>query len=585
MPSTAADFRALLADRWVPLAVIATAFGALILRLYALGHRVFYYDEAWVGYWVLKFLEHGSWQYRPVLHGPFFIRVNSVVFSVFGATEFTARLVVAVIGGLLPLSAWLFRDRLRNEEIVSLAFILAINPLLLYYSRFMRNDLPLAAFMLVALGLLVRAYDTRSPRYLYGMIVALGIAFTTKESVLLWLLTWGGAALLVFDRRLLRVREEGSKPVSFVRSRTVSAMAGFRMWATHLMGASILFFLIIIFFYAPRSTEVGAPGLWKAVGGKFEMFPAVIERATLGSYQKAIGHWAGGTIQSHPYLPYLLDTLWTLAMGAMGVCLLAIVGFLHDRYAGSTRDLVEFSFYCGVAATLGYPLANSVPVPWSTVHAVVALSIPAAVGVGVVYRWGRSQLPSQGTARSDRTTIASERTRAMIRAGGATVLLVALVVSSGFTAVETSYLNPYDSPRNGGDGNEVVYYAQAPEELQTVITAIDHAAATGGNDTDVLYVGRSLVLNESSLTAPPATAAWFRRIPLPWYTETIGADVTSVAVADDIGSEPPPVVITTVANRSAVAQKLGQSYTAKRYRLDEIGDRTLVVFFRNTNDS
>ncbi|WP_232687112.1 flippase activity-associated protein Agl23 [Halobacterium zhouii] len=564
-----------LRDRRVSAALVGLALLGLVSRLVQLGERVFYYDEAWFGYWVLRFMENGAWEYRPILHGPLFARVNSLVFPVLGANDATARLFVAVVGALLPLSAWLFREHLRDGEVVALGVALAFNPVLFYYSRFMRKDLPLAAFMLVTLGLLVRASDTRRPRYLYGAAVTLGIAFATKESVLLWLVTWAGASALVFDRYLLRARDQDGDAFEFLRGRADRAAAGVREWWPHAVLASAVFLAVVVYFYAPRAGPGQQIGLWRALGGEFGTLPAVVGEATLGSLQKAIDYWVSGSIQEHPYLPYFTDTAETVLAGALGVALLAVVGFLFDRYAGDApRGLVAFNFYSGVAALVGYPLANNLPVPWSTVHAIVPLCIPAAVGAYAVYQWGRSRLPAREPALlRDRTPM--HAVRATVAAG----LLVFLVASAGATIAQTSYQQPHESPR-GDPGNDVIYYAQAPGELRQVVNDIERATATGGDDVDVLYVGDRLAMNESRVDYPPGTGAWHARIPLPWYTEALGADVDSVPRVDGVGNETPPVVITQPALRDNVAERLGDAYTSKTYPLDDIGDRVVVVFTR-----
>lgn len=125
-----------------------------------------------------------------------------------------------------------------------------------------------------------------------------------------------------------------------------------------------------------------------------------------------------------------------------------------------------------------------------------------------------------------------------------------------------------------------MYSAQASGALRAVADAIERAAATGGNDTDVLYVGSSLAMDESAARYPPGPGAWHARIPLPWYTEAAHADVQSVRRPAQIDGQSPPVVITTVKVRAAVAKRLGRSYTGRRYLLDDVGDRTVVVFRR-----
>lgn len=555
---------------------------ALVARLYALGARVFYYDEAWFGYWVLQYLAHGDWTYRPILHGPFYARVNSIVFPLLGVNDWTARLVPALIGGVLPLSAWLFRNRLRRDEVVALGIILALNPILLYYSRFMRKDLPLAALMFVTLGLLIRAAESGRLRYAYGAAFSFGWALTTKESALLWILTWAGAALLVLDRRLLTASDGRRSHLDVLEEIVRRAQASVSYWNIHLLGATLTTLAVVVYAYAPRAGETRDVGLWRALGGEFGQLPTVIDAATAGAVHKALQYWVSGSIQGHPYLPYFEDTVWTLLVGALGVGLLGLLGFLWDRYTRQTpRDLVGFNMYSGIAAVIGYPLANNLPVPWSTVHAIVPLAVPAAVGAALVARWGISQEWPQQHDLSE-NLVPNRPVRTVL----AIVILGGLLVNAVAVGVQTSYLAPDESPR-GDPGNEIIYYAQPPAELRQPIDTIYRVAASDRSGPDVLYVGSPLTnpFPPSDELAP--SEPWYRhyplilgRNPLPWYTTAAGADVADVSAVSDIGQSPPPVVITTPDRRDAVQAALGSSYRGTSYDLDDIGDRRVVVFVR-----
>lgn len=149
-------------DDRVLLAVLAVTAVALLARVVLLGDRFAHWDEGRVAYWTLRYVETGTFRYQPILHGPFLQQVNRLVFGTLGATDATMRLVVALVGTLLPLSALPLRDRLRDREVVALALLFAFDPTFLYYSRFMRADVPTAAFGFLAFGLLVRAVDSRT---------------------------------------------------------------------------------------------------------------------------------------------------------------------------------------------------------------------------------------------------------------------------------------------------------------------------------------------------------------------------------------------------------------------------------------
>ncbi|MFW5956068.1 MAG: flippase activity-associated protein Agl23, partial [Halorhabdus sp.] len=180
-----------------PRALALVVVLALVLRLAGLGVRVAHWDEGRVGYWILRTAATGHWEYRPIIHGPFVQHVTRWLIGVVGPSDFTMRFPVALIGSVLPLSALLFRTRLRDSETIALGLVLALNPLLLYYSRFMRSDLPVAAFSFVALGALVAAVDTDRRRYLHLAVISFALALTAKENSILYLLSWLGAGTAV----------------------------------------------------------------------------------------------------------------------------------------------------------------------------------------------------------------------------------------------------------------------------------------------------------------------------------------------------------------------------------------------------
>lgn len=190
-------------DRPVLVAVVALSLLASALRLFDLGARPAHWDEARHGYAVLRYAATGVWEYRPILHGPLLAHANELLFGLFGASDAVARLLPALLGGVLPLSAWLFRERLRRSEVVALAALLAVNPALLYYSRFARSDLLVATFAFVTVGLVVRLLDTREPGYLYAASVSFALAVGSKENALVYLAVWLGAGALLVDHRLL----------------------------------------------------------------------------------------------------------------------------------------------------------------------------------------------------------------------------------------------------------------------------------------------------------------------------------------------------------------------------------------------
>ncbi|MFB6185320.1 MAG: flippase activity-associated protein Agl23, partial [Halobacteriaceae archaeon] len=342
------------------LSVVLITGISIVMRLYNLGFRMAHWDEGRVGYRILEYLQTGVYQYRPIVHGPFLFQINRRVFSLMGTSDFTARWIVAIIGGLLPAAAWLYRDRLTDAEVVGLAIFFAFNPILVYYSRFMRNDMLVATFMVFALGWFIRAYDHKNTWSLYFGTAAFALGFTTKENAVMYAGIWIGALILLFDHRLFFARlseQRWTDKASAIISNIISGLID--TWKPIVL-AIIEFVIIITVFYAPR------PEFWQAFSSP-SMFPGLVSKALFGSAQELYSTWIVGGHQAHPYLSFFEDYIKTLRAGALPLVILAIGGFILDRYSGdSPNDLIAFASYWGFASLLLYPLASDIPAPWNT---------------------------------------------------------------------------------------------------------------------------------------------------------------------------------------------------------------------------
>jgi uncharacterized protein (TIGR03663 family) len=529
-PRSVADARETLTDyaSRTQLVVFGVTLVALLARFAELGTRIAHQDESRVAYWAYRFMENGVYEYRPIVHGPFLTIVDGHLFGLFGASDFTMRFVVALVGGLLPLSALLFRQRLRDSEVVAMALLLAFNPILLYYSRFYRNDVLLAGFMLVAFGFFVRAYDHRRPAYLYAGTAAFALAFTTKENALVYPVAWAGAAVLLWDHRLFVERAGERGLLTVAADRVETTLRGLWEWTEHLAGSVFLFLAIVVFFYAPRNTDRlpgnDTPGLYEALGDP-TLLPAVAHEATFGSWNKFLGQWGSGNEES--YLS-TAKALWPVAQeGALVLLAFALLGFVVDRYTDRRpRDAVAFAAYWGFASAVGYPVIVDNPFPWEVIHIIVPLVVPAAVGLALVGRLGLESV-ADGDA---------------VSATAAALVLLLVVGQVGATAVGTSYLDSQSSD------NELVQYAQSSSEMKPLLGEVREVVQSN-EGIDVLYYGEEpdgdsfYAPNPSSHDVPPAGDGWFARLPFAWYMEVYGAETDSVQRAELLQGDKPPVVI------------------------------------------
>ncbi|SEH40401.1 TIGR03663 family protein [Halopenitus malekzadehii] len=592
-------------------ALAAVTILSLVLRLYDLGGRVFHWDEGRVGYWTLRYVESGHLEYEPIIHGPFLRIVNAAVFGVLPPTDASARLVVALVGGLLPLSVWLFRAHLDRWELVSVAGLLACSPLLVYYSRFMRNDVLVGGFAFVALGFTVRAIDTRRARYLYPGAVALSLSLATKANTILYVLCFLGAGALIADHRIVRRVIEnvgadgevgsasgngptagngsvsGNGPAAgtdrgrairrdvaaWIRARWRGVATVSGRWHPvgyllgHAVGVVVAFLAVTVFFYAPRPLlheAVGSPGLW----------PTVLHEATVGSAEKLADLWLTGEMQDNPYLQFLHHELETLTYTAPVTLAFAVVGFLVDGHvrgrgrvpAGRRRALVAFATYWGLASLVGYPAATDINAPWSAVHIVLPLTIPAGVGLAYVAR--------EGWAAVERPSTPWSAPRVIDRETAILAVFVLLAATAGVIAPTATYWNSTNP-----DHTAAVQWAQPHNDARSTIADVEAVAAAHDDGVDILFVGthtsdRENVMyvgNESAADRDGAPGGWYDRLPLPWYYERAGATVDSVSADADRATalaDPPPVVIVHESGRAAVAPHLeGYRVTAHEFRL------------------
>ncbi|MGM0591828.1 MAG: flippase activity-associated protein Agl23, partial [Halobacteriota archaeon] len=423
------------------LVVVAVTVLSLSVRLVGLGDRPFHWDEGRVGYWTLRYLSTGVFEYRPVSGGPFLPLVNRHVFALLGVSDATARLVVALVGGLLPLSALLFRHRLRWTETAALAVVLGFNPLLLYYSRFLRGDVLLAAFVFVAVGFAVRVLDTRDARFVYAATAAFALSLTTSGFVV-------GTVFCLLVASALTLYLVGVRGTSFSAEDAVVHLRRSDGWSTTVARAFLLFFGVLIYFYAPRAGGSDAPGLWN-----LSTFPTVLDEALFGSVRKFYGVWIASRASQnvgHELVSYLSGTVDALLVGALVVVGFALLGVVIDRYGpGGPRPLVALFTYWGGVSLLVFSIVTETLAPWLAVHVVVPLAVPAAVGAAWVIGLAR-----RSVERDDAVSV------------GVTVLVL-LAVGTQVAAVAAEEVYAPSGPET-----RLAQYSQPSSDLEPLVEEV-----------------------------------------------------------------------------------------------------------------
>jgi len=167
-------------------------FGLIILaaittRFYDLGSRVMSHDESLHAYFSWIFSKGQGFQHTPLMHGPLQFHLLALVFNILGDNDFNARIPAALASIASIGFLWKYRRYLGRTGTIITAGLFVISPYMLYYGRYVRNEAFVVLFGLISLWAVLRYLDTGQTRYIYYLIAATALHFTTKETSFIYL--------------------------------------------------------------------------------------------------------------------------------------------------------------------------------------------------------------------------------------------------------------------------------------------------------------------------------------------------------------------------------------------------------------
>ncbi len=169
-------------ERWAWTALVLLA---LATRLIDLGSRPYQFDEGQVSYAAYLLSARGDYHYMPVLHGPLNYELTALSHLVLGTVDAANRVPAALAGTILAGLPYALRRQLGREAAFTAGVLLCLSPTLLYYSRFSREELVLAAVTLAFVA--VAAHVVCRPRrwHVEALGALLALSFATKEATFL----------------------------------------------------------------------------------------------------------------------------------------------------------------------------------------------------------------------------------------------------------------------------------------------------------------------------------------------------------------------------------------------------------------
>lgn len=323
---------------------------AVWLRFDQIGVKPFHHDEGVNSHFLLNLANSGDYKYNPDnYHGPTLYYFALLTLRVFGSNDLALRFTPALFGVMTVLMVWLLRNHLGRIGTPVAAFLLALSPGLVYFSRDFIHEMSFGCF---SLGIVVSAWryaESKNFVWLALLATSAGLLFATKETAIITAGVLVIAALCAeaweVTRRLVRRREVTFAALAREFRRDCLDVAPS---LDHALAAIMIFGFINIFFYSSFFMN------WQGV-------PDAI---------KSVALWAkrSGSEHEKDFL-YYIGILFKLELPLLAGSLLAGIFILRR----GTR------FWLFVAAwTLGITLAYSI-IGYKTPWLMVSFLIPMAL--------------------------------------------------------------------------------------------------------------------------------------------------------------------------------------------------------------
>jgi uncharacterized protein (TIGR03663 family) len=519
---------------------------AIFTRFWDLGERPLHHDESIHAYQSLSLARGSDWRYDPAYHGPFLYYVNALVYKLFGATDFTARLMPAVFGLILIAFALPLRRWIGNTAALAYAIGILTAAHMAYFSRFIREDLYSLVFTLGTILAFQRFLETDRAKWLSLSAASFALAGVTKENgYMTGVLFVAYGAWCLFAGAILSRRSGSALGVPFA--------ATARWVRAHLMplaSAGILFMVIWVTLYTgfgkhpedwlaiPKAVKywMGQHAIARIPGPWYYYFPqlAYYETAILAAALFAF-RWQDW--RRDPFLRSVLLALPALclygvarayvpALAAHPVTWVLVLSTLAAFFALASLKpppeptlppFMRFMAFWALGSLAIYSWARE-KVPWLTVHPLLPLTILAAVGFARLW---------------------AQRSRTPARLALAAIALLLAVNTGGMYLASFRY-GAHDVEKEPKHA-EMLAYVQTSKDLIRALDVVNRARERVPAGQPVITAG--------------GEASW----PLTWYLRDVPTNW-----ANRIDSASTPIIVADWEPEGSLEKQLTPQYDAKR---------------------
>ena len=347
------------AEKFLYLALLGIAAA---MRFWDLGWRAYNHDESLHAIYSWYLATRGDYVHNPMMHGPFLFHANAFIYTLFGANDYTARVVPAIFGVVMVGLPYFLRRRLGQIGALTAAFLLTISPAFLFYSRFIRHDIYVAVGSM-CLVIVIFAY-LRSPtnRRLYLAAALTAFIFSVKEVAFIYVAIFGSFLLLLFLVRVGRadlwtdLRRRSNYGWSLVSVAVTFLALGLALLLVRLLGGEQVGtspWLVVVITLGATAVAIASVvmivSLWRGARSALALpsFDLIILLGTLCLPLVS------------PSLFVVLNPIWQRLYGADFVSLQLFADFQRVLTAVSQEPMVvarialTFVLFLGVAALVG----------------------------------------------------------------------------------------------------------------------------------------------------------------------------------------------------------------------------------------
>lgn len=181
---------------WELIAYVVIFVLAVFTRFYMLGDRTMSHDESLHTVFSNDLFANGNYKHNPMMHGPILFHATALSYALFGVDDATSRIYPAVLGVLIVMFPLLLRRWLGRTGAILAATMLLISPLMLYYSRYIRHDMPsilsgMLMFWAAMMYISGPRQVQRKPYWLYILAAAMLWNLGSKETAFIYVALFG----------------------------------------------------------------------------------------------------------------------------------------------------------------------------------------------------------------------------------------------------------------------------------------------------------------------------------------------------------------------------------------------------------